>query len=162
MTPHPAPWPVRHGWPVRAGWTAALLGGLGLLVLALVAGCNGAPAEVASSNRWTLVAGLWFAGLAVWAWFLPAARALLVGVAAALALVTLSGLATGGPFPSTVVQLFGVPLLVGVALIGVLAVPPAAGGSHRPLPGLLRGTGIALAVVVAGLVVLAALGTAGL
>jgi len=161
-TPSPVPPPVRHGWPRRAGWGAGLLAGLGLLVLALLAGGAGTRAEVASSNRWTLLAGLWFGGLAVWAWFLPAARALLVAVAAALALVTFSGLTAGGPFPSNVAQLFGVPLLVGVGLIAVVAVPPTAGGTHRPLPGLLRGTGIALAVVVAVLVLVTVLGIAGL
>lgn len=161
MNPGPAPHPVRYGWAVRAGWGAALVAGLGLLVLALVAGGAGRPAEVASSNRWTLLAGSWFAGLAVWAWFLPAARALLVGAGAALAVVTWSGLTAGGPFPSNVAQLFGVPLVAGVALIGVLAVPPTAGGFHRPLPGLLRGTLVALAVVVAVLALVAVLGIAG-
>lgn len=161
MTSAPAARSVPYGWPQRIGWTVGLLAGLGLLVLALAEGADGSRAGVAASNRWTLLAVVWFAGLAVWAWFLPAARALLLGIAAALAVVTVSGLPAGGPFPANVVQLFGVPLLSGMALIGVLGVPPTAGGFHRPLPGLLRGTGIALAVVVAGIALLTVLGVVG-
>lgn len=159
--PRPSARQVPYGWRPRLGWTAALLVGSGILVAAVLAGGDGSRAGTTSSNRWTLLAVVWFVALAVWAWFLPSARGLLLGIATALAAVTVSGLPSGGPFPSNVVQLFGVPLLSGMALIGVLGVPPTASGVDRPLPGLLRGMGIALAVAVAGIALLTLIGVAG-